>query len=150
MKTSTDTKTRLDEAPPASPVAALIAPIALPWNGRAGTEAAGDRPLPALPDSFTLHRMARAERSRLLGELIARAAGSGLRALAALWRRSANRRRERRERRALRKVWLRLADSTLRDLGFHRSQLAGMGLAAAGAAPCDAVRHEIARYLLPR
>ena len=141
MKTSTETKTRLDEAPPTSPVAASIAPIALPWDGRAGNEAAGDRPLPPLPDSLALHRLARAERSRHLGELIARAAGSGLRAFAALWRRSAERRRQRREARALRKVWLRLADHTLRDLGFHRSQLAGMGLAAADAAPCDAVRH---------
>jgi uncharacterized protein YjiS (DUF1127 family) len=153
MKTSTDTRTRLDEAPQSHLVATLIAPVALPWDGHAGSEAAGDRPLPAIPDHFALQRMARAERAKLMGELIARATGTARQALiafVALVRRLADRHRQHREARAREALWRRLDRRTLRDLGLRRSELTGASLPDVDAGSSGAVRHALTCYASPR
>jgi hypothetical protein len=131
MKNSTDRKTRLDEAPLRSSVATLIEPIALPWGARPDGETAGNSPAPSSPDSFALYHAVRAQRSKLIGETIGRAAAFAWRALAARSRRFAADRRRRREARASREMMSRLDDHTLRDLGLDRSKLGLLDLVCA-------------------
>jgi hypothetical protein len=149
MKNSAHRKTHIDETPLTSLVATLIEPIALPWHARTDDDAAGDSPAASIADSFALYRAARAQRSKLIAEMIVRAAAFALRALSARARRFAADRRRRRETRASREMMSRLDDHTLRDLGLHRSKLALLDLVSADAA-CAAARHPLTACGLPR
>jgi hypothetical protein len=115
-----------------------------------------DYPCPAGPiaidheSGFVRSHAARAHRAFLIGELV----GAALVVAAAFVDRTRRRLSERRRARVARAMLVRLADPTLRDVGFHRSEffrsdlLVTPGETADEAEPAR-VRAAIARYPIP-
>ena len=96
---------------------------ALAANGFGDGAGVGDAAIPdaasARPANYELYHAARAHRSFTLGEIIV----ALMQALAAFARQSLARHRQRRRARSTYDALRQLDDRTLRDLGFHRSEI---------------------------
>ena len=91
---------------------------------------------PAAPlTGYDAYRTAQAHRAVVLGEMLA----AGMQALGAIVRRAYLRSRERRAARAAYEALRRLDDRTLRDLGFHRSEV----MSVAAELTCDGERTRV-------
>jgi uncharacterized protein YjiS (DUF1127 family) len=105
-----------------------------------GTAANADEPLDPWPSTYALHRAARERRAEAIASVIRRATSAARGAILRAWKRYRQHRETRRIHDALRG----LDDRTLRDLGFHRSEILSVASEASGAAERTRVR------LLPR
>ena len=104
------------------------------------TAANVDEPFDPWPSTYALHQTARERRAEALASVIRGAAGAVRGAILRAWKRYRQHRETRRIHDALRG----LDDRTLRDLGFHRSEILSVASEASGAAERTRVR------LLPR
>ena len=84
------------------------------------------------------HRAARIRRARFIGEAVA----SAIRMALAAVREANTRRRRRRQANAIRDALYELDDLTLRDLGFHRSEIASVAAEVTGAAERTRIRSQ--------
>lgn len=90
----------------------------------------GEATADALLSSLEIYRAARVRRARFIGEAVA----SAIRAVLSAVREANTRRRRRRQANAIRDALYELDDLTLRDLGFHRSEIASVAAEVTGAA----------------
>lgn len=88
------------------------------------------------PTSYDLYHAARARRSLVLGDLVV----SMIRSLGSIARRARARYRQRREARELYDALRHLDDHLLRDLGFHRCEIASVAQEVTGATERTRVR----------
>ncbi|HEX6794340.1 MAG TPA: DUF1127 domain-containing protein [Casimicrobiaceae bacterium] len=95
-----------------------------------------DEPFDPWPSTYALHQAARERRAEAIASVIRRAAGAMRGALLRVWKRYRQQRETRRIHDALRG----LDDRTLRDLGFHRSEILSVACEASGAAERTRIR----------
>ena len=111
--------------------------FAFPQRGTAGNdEACADPAIPkgepesSPPTSYELYHAARAQRSLIVGDIVA----AVLRSIGSIARRAYARHRQRRDARDTYEALRHLDDRMLRDLGFDRSELTSIAAEASGAA----------------
>ena len=102
------------------------------WARHASTASGfGDVATAAWPTSYEAHQLARVHRALVLGRIIAAA----IRGVVAMARRVRAFRQGRQEANALYDALRQMDDRTLRDLGFHRSEISPAGVDVSGCMP---------------
>jgi uncharacterized protein YjiS (DUF1127 family) len=123
-----------------------------PWARHAfaangfGDVAITDTPPVARPTSYEMYHAARSHRSFAVGEIIIAA----IQAVGAIARRAYARLVQRRQARDIHNALHQLNDSTLRDLGFDRSEISSLAVEVTGEAECTRVRARQTWHALPK